>query len=193
MGSERMHPSVLWENCRAILYYLSKVMEIRGWPLMTGKGQILHLSAKMEKDRSRKPQSSQPYFSAWENYGTDPYRSYFQVHEGQDGDWKSLFGFTKDKSCLTNLNTFSDEATCSVDDRRAVDVIYLYFSKAFDVSLLQHPCWQAAKIWTRQLDHWVMENWLNWLKVLSYCKEGWLMAEIWRGGWSQVEFLQSQY
>ena len=41
-------------------------------------------------------------------------------------------GCTKGKSCLTNLIAFYEEVTRWVDDGKAVDVVYLDFSRAFD-------------------------------------------------------------
>lgn len=38
----------------------------------------------------------------------------------------------KRKSCLTNLIAFYSEVTGLLDERRAMDIVYLDFSKAFD-------------------------------------------------------------
>ena len=44
----------------------------------------------------------------------------------------SQHGFTKVKSCLTNLKNSYDEVTGLVYKRRVVDIVSLHFSKAFD-------------------------------------------------------------
>ena len=42
------------------------------------------------------------------------------------------FGFMRGRSCLTNLISFHDQVTHVVDEGKAVDVVYLDFSKAFN-------------------------------------------------------------
>jgi len=44
----------------------------------------------------------------------------------------SQHGFSRGRSCFTNLTFFYDQVTHLVDDGKAVDVVYLDFSKAFD-------------------------------------------------------------
>ena len=44
----------------------------------------------------------------------------------------SQHGFTKNRSCLTNLLEFLEEVTSTLDTGKPVDIIYLDFAKAFD-------------------------------------------------------------
>ena len=71
----------------------------------------------------------------------------------------SQHGFMKGRSCLTNLISFYDRVTCLLDEGKAVDVVCLDFSKAFDTvfhSIL------LAKLAARVLDghtlHWVKKQ-----------------------------------
>jgi len=73
----------------------------------------------------------------------------------------SQHGFTKGKSYLTSLIAFYDDMTGWVDEGRAVDVVYLDFSKAFDTVSHNILPGKLRKCW---LDEWSVgwiENWLN--------------------------------
>ncbi|CAM4719562.1 unnamed protein product [Lepidochelys kempii] len=91
----------------------------------------------------------------------------------------SQHGFTKGKSCLTNLIAFYDEITGPVDEGKAVDVLFLDFSKAFDT--VSHSI-LVSKLKKYGLDgcttRWV-ESWLD-------CRAQWVVINGSMSSWQLV-------
>ena len=83
----------------------------------------------------------------------------------------SQHGFTKGRSCLTNLISFYDLVTRLVDEGKAVDVVYLDFSKAFDT--VSHSI-LLQKLAVRGLDRYTLGWVRNWL-------EGWAQRVVVNG------------
>ncbi|PKU28555.1 rna-directed dna polymerase from mobile element jockey-like [Limosa lapponica baueri] len=88
----------------------------------------------------------------------------------------SQYRFTKGKSCLTELTSFYDKVTHLVDEGKAVDVVFLDFSKAFDTvphSILLDKLLNREM--TRFMVCWV-KNWLNSRAqrvVVNWATSGW--------------------
>ncbi|KAK4810604.1 LOW QUALITY PROTEIN: hypothetical protein QYF61_007341 [Mycteria americana] len=69
----------------------------------------------------------------------------------------SQHGFMKGRSCLTNLISFYDKVTHLVEEGKAVDVVYLDFSKAFDT----HSPGETGCSWLGRVYSSVGKNWLD--------------------------------
>ncbi|PKU33848.1 rna-directed dna polymerase from mobile element jockey- hypothetical protein [Limosa lapponica baueri] len=88
----------------------------------------------------------------------------------------SQHGFTKGKSCQTNLIAFYDGMTGWTDEGRVVDVAYLDFSKAFNT--VSHSI-LIPKLRKCGLEEWTVRWIENWLKdraqsvVISGTESSW--------------------
>ncbi|GAB0207498.1 mitochondrial enolase superfamily member 1 [Grus japonensis] len=136
MGPDGMHPRVLRELADVIARPLSIIFE-RSWrtgevPEDWRKTNVIPVFKKGKKEdlENYRPVSltSIPG-KVMEQLILGVFNKHVEekvvIRSGQHG-------FTKGKSCLTNLIAFYDNMTGWVDERRAVDVVYLDCSKAFD-------------------------------------------------------------
>lgn len=74
-------------------------------------------------------QDSQPYLDTQEGDRASKSGDCFQMHiKDTKIIWSHWYGFSKGKSCLTNLLALYDEITSLVDKERAEDVNHLNFS-----------------------------------------------------------------
>ncbi|KAK4806941.1 hypothetical protein QYF61_027308 [Mycteria americana] len=86
----------------------------------------------------------------------------------------SQHGFRKGRSCLTNLISFYDKVTHLVDEGKAVDVVYLDFSKAFDT--VSHSI-LLEKLAAHGLDGCTLRWVKNWM-------DGWAQRVVVNGVYS---------
>ncbi|CAM4588845.1 unnamed protein product [Lepidochelys kempii] len=90
----------------------------------------------------------------------------------------SQHGFTKGKSCLSNLIAFYDEIT-SVDEGKAVDTLFLDFSKAFDT--VSHSI-LASKLKKYGRDEWT----IRWIESWLDCQAQWVVISGSMSSWQPV-------
>ncbi|PKU49337.1 rna-directed dna polymerase from mobile element jockey- hypothetical protein [Limosa lapponica baueri] len=136
MGPDGLHPRVLRELADVIAKLLSIIFE-KSWktgevPERWRKANVMLVFKKGKKEN---PGNYRPV-----SLTSIPGKLMDQLildviskHvEEKKVIWSGQHGFTKGKSCLTNLIASYDVMTGWVDEGRAVDIVYLDFSKAFD-------------------------------------------------------------
>jgi len=136
MGLDGIHPRVLRELAEELAKPLSIIYQ-QSWLTeeVPDNWRIASVTPIYKKGRKEDPGNYRPV-SLTSVLGKIMERfilsaSTRHVKDNQ-GIQPSQYGFMKGRSCLTNLISFYDQVTCLVDERTAVDVVYLDFSKAFD-------------------------------------------------------------
>ncbi|KAK4825758.1 hypothetical protein QYF61_002241 [Mycteria americana] len=136
MGPDEIPPRVLKELADVLTAPLSIIYQ-PSW--LTGEvpvdWRLANVTAIYKKGRKEDPGNSRPVSltSVLGKLMEQLILSAITRHaEDNQGIKPSQHGFGKGRSCLTNLTSFYDKATRLVDEGKAVDVVSLDFSKAFD-------------------------------------------------------------
>ncbi|KAK4816876.1 LOW QUALITY PROTEIN: hypothetical protein QYF61_024518 [Mycteria americana] len=164
MGPDEIHPRVLKELAEVLTKPLSIIYQ-QSW--LTGEvpvdWRLANVTTIFKKGRKEDPGNYRPV-----SLTSVPGKLMEQIilsaitqHlEDNQGIKPSQHGFRKGRSCLTNLISFCNKVTRLMDEGKAVDVVYLDFSKAFDT--ISHSI-LLEKLAAHGLDGCTLRWLKNWL------------------------------
>ncbi|KAK4824552.1 hypothetical protein QYF61_016156 [Mycteria americana] len=164
-GPDKIHPRVLKELADVLTKPLSIIYQ-QSW--LTGEvpadWRLANVTPIFKKGQKEDPGNYRPVSltSVPQKIMEQIILSTITWHvEDNQGIKPSQQGFRKGRSCLTNLISFYNKVTCLVDEGKAVVVVYLDFSKAFDT--VSHSI-LLEKLAAHDFDgcslHWI-KNWLD--------------------------------
>ncbi|NXS01657.1 RTXE polymerase, partial [Oxylabes madagascariensis] len=135
MGPDGIHPRVMRELANELANPLSIIYHLQqSWPTdeVPDEWKLANVTPIHKKGGKEDPGNYRPV-SLTSVPGNQQFTLSAIMQHLQDGQGirPGQHGFRRGRSCLTDLVSFHDQVTCLVDAGKAVDVVYLDFSKAF--------------------------------------------------------------